>query len=941
MLIDRATETETLARSLASVAAGTGTAVVIEGPAGTGKSALLDLAEREARDLGWLVRRAAHGPAEQRFPFSVIRTLLEQPLRTAAPETRAAAGPAGALLLDGDVPDTDATTTIAHSLFWVCSALAEQRPLALLIDDAHWADRASLETLAYLARRVHDIPLLIILAVRSHEPTAALDVLAEFGAIQDVAVLEPGALSPAGSAELIRVQMPGASAALCDRCHREAAGNPWLLAELAHQIAARRSSAAALQHAGGIALRHRLGQLTADQRYVARALAIAGDGTEPHRLAEIAGVAAEGLAAARAALVASGLCAHDGWQFVHRLVAQAVRDEMPAADRERLHRAAAGALRGAGASAATAATHLLQCGPASDPGATAVLREAGADAAAHGAHDVAVVYLERALLERAPGDDRAAMLSALSAAAFHAGLPDSRQRLWEAVAEGPDGRTRVEILARLAALEVIDPQDGTLDEVLGAAAASELDPESELALELELAGLDALLMHPERHEERAQRLGAIDPGAIEHSVLRATARAHQAWRGTETGLWDAAACAALARAAIADDVLLDRSAEHAGFHMAVRVLTLTDHVDESESAIARLRETALRRGSVPLSAAVEWHAAALALRVGRIADAERQARAALDLVGDGTLVSAASVEVLAEALIERGELSEAHEILAARLAPGGARAGHHDAGLRHARARLWLAEGDYEAAEADAREVGRLRLAHGRRNPAWTPWRATLALALAHQGRCEEAVAVADEDVELAGAFGAPTALARALDARCVSEAEVERRAALAAAAVSDFDGPATLVLAGLQVELGSALVRLGQRIEARDVLRSAFATADAAGAAPLADRIRRKLVASGARPRRSATEGAAALTPRQRQICDLAVAGKSNRAIAHALFLSVKTVETHLTRAYGTLGVLDRAGLVATLAGSPAPPVSEPNRRPASWVRERMPSFA
>ena len=108
----------------------------------------------------------------------------------------------------------------------------------------------------------------------------------------------------------------------------------------------------------------------------------------------------------------------------------------------------------------------------------------------------------------------------------------------------------------------------------------------------------------------------------------------------------------------------------------------------------------------------------------------------------------------------------------------------------------------------------------------------------------------------------------------------------------------------------------------------------------PLAERIRRELVASGARPRRSATEGPAALTPRQRQICELAAAGRSNRAIALELFLSVKTVETHLTRAYGTLGVLDRAGMVAMLCGSPSA-APEPERRPASWLRERTPSFA
>ena len=138
------------------------------------------------------------------------------------------------------------------------------------------------------------------------------------------------------------------------------------------------------------------------------------------------------------------------------------------------------------------------------------------------------------------------------------------------------------------------------------------------------------------------------------------------------------------------------------------------------------------------------------------------------------------------------------------------------------------------------------------------------------------------------------------------------RRASLAATALTVFRGPAVLVQAALQVELGAALVRLGRRVEARGGLRRALATADAVS---LADRARRELVASGARPRRTAIEGAGALTPRQRQICDLAAAGKSNRAIAHALFLSVKTVETHLSRAYGTLGVLDRQGMIAALA--------------------------
>ena len=118
-----------------------------------------------------------------------------------------------------------------------------------------------------------------------------------------------------------------------------------------------------------------------------------------------------------------------------------------------------------------------------------------------------------------------------------------------------------------------------------------------------------------------------------------------------------------------------------------------------------------------------------------------------------------------------------------------------------------------------------------------------------------------------------------------------------------------------LRLELGSALAYIGRRVEARDALRPALADADAAGAVLLARRARRELVATGLRPRHAAIEGAAALTPRQRQICELAAVGKGNRAIAQELFLSIKTVETHLAAGYRKLGVNTRAELAAELA--------------------------
>ena len=98
-------------------------------------------------------------------------------------------------------------------------------------------------------------------------------------------------------------------------------------------------------------------------------------------------------------------------------------------------------------------------------------------------------------------------------------------------------------------------------------------------------------------------------------------------------------------------------------------------------------------------------------------------------------------------------------------------------------------------------------------------------------------------------------------------------------------------------------------------MLRLALADAEAGGAEPLAERVRSELAAVGGRPRPAAAEGTAALTPRQRQICELAADGKGNRAIAQELLLSVKTVETHLAAGYRKLGVSTRAGLAAQLA--------------------------
>src|SRR6201999_4519972 len=156
---------------------------------------------------------------------------LEAPLRDASGRERAqmldgAAATAGELLLEGAAPGADASMLVAHSALWLCSAIAERRPLVLVVDDAQWADRASLEVLSYLARRVEDLPLLIMIGARVDAPDAAHDLLSMLGAARSATVLHPQPLTAAGAAQLIRRHAPETTADVCRSCHRAVAGNP-------------------------------------------------------------------------------------------------------------------------------------------------------------------------------------------------------------------------------------------------------------------------------------------------------------------------------------------------------------------------------------------------------------------------------------------------------------------------------------------------------------------------------------------------------------------------------------------------------------------------------------------------------------------------------------------------------------------------------------------
>lgn len=115
---------------------------------------------------------------------------------------------------------------IAHSVLWLCSAIADERPLALVIDDAQWADRCSLQVLSYLARRVDDLRLLIAVGARADDPDAASDLLSLLGGVRAATVLRPQPLTTAGGVRLLRRLAPGAPVSVRRDCHRSAGEIP-------------------------------------------------------------------------------------------------------------------------------------------------------------------------------------------------------------------------------------------------------------------------------------------------------------------------------------------------------------------------------------------------------------------------------------------------------------------------------------------------------------------------------------------------------------------------------------------------------------------------------------------------------------------------------------------------------------------------------------------
>jgi DNA-binding CsgD family transcriptional regulator len=936
-LLEREGEFGAIRACLDASFAGDGRCLVVEGPAGIGKSSLLSVARAEAAGRGFRVLSAAGGELERDFPHGVVRQLFASTVAGDSTEHRWLVGAAE---LARPVIDLNFgwygveeageshLLEVLHGLYWLTVNLATDGPVLVAVDDAHWCDAASLQFLIYLRRRLEGLPVLLLVATRAGEPGADERLLRQLGGGGHAGVLRPRGLSVDAAAAWLRdglAEDPDDDFTLA--AHAATGGNPFLLGELVTalveaEVRPTGDEAGRVTAIGPEGVRRavlqRLAGLPVGATALARALAVLGSGAELGDAAMLADLALDDASALVESLVRVQVLRDERrLSFAHPLVRSAIYLDLPVATRAQAHARAAQILAAAGADANAVAAHLLESDPAGDAAVVRHLRAGARRAVEQGATDVAAAYLRRAVAEPPAASDVAAVLRELGAAELAAGRPDAAATaLASAAGRAVDDAARIDIvLMRRHALVLADRIDeavAVVDEVASAsdepALADLLEAGSVGAGHLDFSVVRSL---QERIAGLLQRAGATE---LQEPLALAVAAAASAFANRPIGETIALTTRALAvypRARPASDYSVEGQ-------LAI-ALYLSEQYDLLAQWSSEWLDDARRRGSLPRFISMATIRSTSAYRAGALADAEADGRDALEaarLYGHHFWLPGA-VAALLNPLVEHGRLDEAEAVL--RDSQVEERHGRSHAFcwavmLLPARARLRIAQGRLSEGLVDLLACGEQFESPANRSPSLWPWRSEAALAAAAVGDGARARDLATDGLALARASGGPRAVGVALRAAGLVEGGDEGVERLGEAAAILATSAASLEHARSLVDLGSALRHRGRRVEAREPLREGLDAAVRCGAEVLAERAREELLATGARPRRERLTGPEALTPSELRVARLAAQGASNPEIAQALFLTRRTVETHLTHAYQKLGISSREALAAML---------------------------
>ncbi len=924
---------------LAAGQAAAGGLLLVEGHAGVGKTALLDAAVARARAGGMTVLRARASELESAFQLGIALQLFEPLLTSADDEVRdrllAGSAALAAPLLErptswsGDEADGGAYQ-VMHGLFWLLANLVETGPALLVIDDVHWADRASLRLVLYLLQRLDEMAVAIIAARRLGEPGAPDDLLAQISTHVASRSVRPAALSRRGARRMVGAALEGADEAFADACWRMTEGNVFLLEELVAAVHAEGwlPTAHNAPRIGTLApeavlraVAVRLMRLSDDAAGVARAVAVLGDDAELRHVVALSGHPPARVAAAADALAASDILRPVGTgalRFAHPLLASAVYADIATAERATLHRRCAEILHAEQIAPERVAAHLLPSPGSGEAWVVDVLCEVARRARGAGAPESAASYLRRALQEPPATGRRAVVLRELGGAEAATGLPSSIGHLEDAVTSGSgdDDRARA-LLALGCALAAAGRHADAIERFDAVAAHAQAAPDVRAQAQAEAGTLG--LLDPLRRAARLARCvgggGGFADGAAAHPALTGLRCVQSASAGAPRE-----EVVALARAALDGADGFEQPGAGASVLVATSAaLQACDDLLAAERAMTAALDRARAAGSTVALATASLGRAGARWAQGRLGEALADAEQALDAERHGWRhLLPCAYGTVAGLLVDRGELAAASAVAerfaasersvyagSALLAPWHEALGH----IALAERREADALGHFEAWRDVVADVA---------NPACgAAWRSASAHALAGLGRIDDARALAAEELTLARAFGAPRAISVALRALAHAEAHgpIEPQIALLEEAVGLAAGSeGRLELCRAQLELGTVLRRARRRTDAGRALGDALELARACGARLIEERVLEELEVAGTRMQRAARRGADALSPSERRVVALAIEGLSNRQIAESLFVTRKAVEWHLGNAYRKLDVRSRHELPAAL---------------------------
>ncbi len=921
--LDRTEERDALDRLLADARAGGSAVLVLRGEAGIGKTALLRHVARQAS--GFRVVQVTGVEAEMELPYAGLHQLcagMLGRLDTLPKPQRDALGVALGLT-SGEPPDR---FLLGLAVLGLLSAVAEERPLLCLVEDAQWLDEASCQVLGFVGRRLVGESVAIVVAVR--EPAVRRD-------FDDLPGLRVEGLGDTEARALLESVSPGRlHDRVRDRIVADTRGNPLALLELP-----RRMSAA--ERAGGFEIpgphdvpgriedhyRRRVDELPEATRQLMLLAAAdpAGDVTLVWRAADRLGIETSALGLAESAEL---LEAGERIRFRHPLVRSAVYRGASLDDRRRAHEALAEVSDGE-ADADYRAWHRALAAAGPDDDVAAELERSAGRAQTRGGLAAAAAFLERAAALSADPALRASRALAAAQGKLQAGAPDAALALLAAAQAGPlDALQHAQSELLRAELEFMLQRGSTAPAMLLRAATAIAPLDGEAARNTYLEVLSASLFAArlaggvrDIAEQVRSARPAPDPRSAPDLLL-------EGW--TALFIDGCVAAAPALRAALA---AFDDATAVASQLQLLWLVTITAPVvwdDARWDALSRhhveLARTSGALSELPLALSARGY---LHLFSGEL----DTAAALIDetrIVTEATGASLTPWGAIALAAL-RGREQEAVTMLEAATADATQRGeGIGLTVIAWARAVLFNGLAVHDNALAAAQDAVACPT-----NSAAAAWGLVeLVEAAARVGETKVAAEAAARFAGIAQAAGTDWALG--IDARS--------RALLSTGATAEQLYREALHLLGrgrMRVDLARAhllygewLRREGRRVDARAQLHSAHGMLDAFGMEAFAERARRERLATGenVRKRRDATRDE--LTPHQKQIALLAREGLSNVEIGGRLFLSARTVEWHLHKVFTKLGIRSRQQLAAALPAPRADAVSAETKHAAPLRR-------